>query len=277
MDGSYPGGIITRGKSLTLRSANGRDATIIDCERGGRGITVPNGGLSATVVQGLTVRNCSGERSGGVRTGGGLWSSSLTYVVVLDSRLEDNILGRGTPTTPTTGGGMLVGWRAHIARSEFLDNDADRGGGLYMGEITSGVLGWMRRPSRQRRTRGGGLYVDQASNGSTIVLRSTFDANTSGGGRTERRPGWAPISGRQDRHRGVHLQEQRLRRPGAGAGGRRVRHDGRHPIVNTVFVNNRAHAGGGLYYSGSNAGVANCTFYGNRRASPPGTVAAAST
>ena len=266
MDGSYPGGIVTRGKSLTLRSANGRDATTIDCEGGGRGITVSIGDYRPTVVQGLTVRDCSGELFGGVRTGGGLWSSWLTYVVVLDSRFEDNILGRGTPTTPTTGGGMRVGYRAQIARTEFLHNDADRGGGLYMGEITTGVLGIDETTFHGNvATLGAGLYVDQAANGATIVLRSAFDANTSGGGRTDTPAGLgAYLGGASIGIEACWFTNNGYGAPAQGPGGGVFVTSDATAIVNSVFVNNRADAGGGLYGSGSNAGVANCTFYGNQ-------------
>jgi hypothetical protein len=55
------------GRAITLRSTNGPDLTIIDCENNGRGFYFRTGEGFDSVVDGFTITNGNGYRGGGIR------------------------------------------------------------------------------------------------------------------------------------------------------------------------------------------------------------------
>jgi hypothetical protein len=258
MDGTYAGGITTRGKDLALRSANGRDATSIDCAGAVRGITVPMGSLRETVIEGFTIENCVG--AGTPKEGGGIWSGPLTKLVVLASRLQNNVLG--IHASGTKGGGMYVGWWANVARSEFLGNDADWGGGIYVGPSLEGMVGIEEtRFAQNIASNGGGIYLSQSATGYSMLLGNIFESNTTGGGRTAIPYGMgAYLTGSNI---GVEACTFTANGSGTGFGGGMYLSATGSLLMNNLFTNNQSATGGGLYVPGGNAWITNSTFYGN--------------
>ncbi len=69
-DGTYTGvgnrDIDFKGKAITVRSENGPDNCIIDCEREGRGFYFHNGEDDRSILQGLTITNGYADHGGGI-------------------------------------------------------------------------------------------------------------------------------------------------------------------------------------------------------------------
>ncbi|MFH1278370.1 MAG: hypothetical protein ABIK65_08320, partial [Candidatus Eisenbacteria bacterium] len=138
-DGTYTGlgnkDLDFNGKSLVVRSQNGPEGTIIDCEGSGRGFYIHNSEDEATVIQGFTVRN------GNATYGGGMWIRS-GRPRALDCWLVNN-------TAEVGGGVCLGGWPeaiAYLRRCVVSGNTANRGGGTAFpweygkGDLDSCVL-----------------------------------------------------------------------------------------------------------------------------------------
>ena len=68
-DGTYVENINFSGKAITVRSANGAAGTIIDGNASGSVVTFNSGEGSGSILDGFTIRNGSGDRSGLVEAG----------------------------------------------------------------------------------------------------------------------------------------------------------------------------------------------------------------
>jgi hypothetical protein len=157
-DGTFHERLTVTGKTLTLKSAHGRDFTTIDADHGGRTLVV-SGGATVT-VQGLTLAN-------GTTTGDGAdLQCTDSSVTVTSSRLTGGVANRG-------GGASLVNCAGKIARSTIDANDADLGGGVFASgdfDVTGSVF-----DSNHAVTGGGGMYAEYDDGD---VTGTTFTANT---------------------------------------------------------------------------------------------------
>lgn len=171
-DGTYTGtgnkDLDFMGKALTVRSENGREATIIDCQGSGRGFIFATGETSSVVLDGLTI-------TGGLATlGGAIYckDSSPTIRNCL-------ITGNANPQLGQTGGAGVYCENASpmISSCSIVQNSGYwLGGGVYCA-----------RTGNPRFTRctiasnsafyGGGLYASAST-----TLEDCIIAGNAGGG-----------------------------------------------------------------------------------------------
>ena len=145
-DGIYSGegnvNLSFNGKNLILKSENGSEFTIIDCQNDSnntRGIIFENGETSASIVDGFTIQN--GAINGG---GGGIYIISSSPEIRNCTFSNNQAIGSGS-----YGGGINCSENssAQIFNCKFIGNSAPngRGGGLYNSRsdlIMEGCLFW---------------------------------------------------------------------------------------------------------------------------------------
>jgi len=132
-DGIYTGegnkNLNLNGKKLILKSENGPENCIIDCEGSGRGFIFENGETHETVISGFTIRNgeCLADTTDvcGSAGGGGI------YIASSSPSIENCIL---TQNTAESGGALYADESsAVITNCSFLENTANLdGGGLSL-------------------------------------------------------------------------------------------------------------------------------------------------
>ncbi len=76
------------GKAITLRSANGPETCVVDCEGHEHGLLFWNGETTSSVLDGFTIRNCHGGNGGAVSC----WNSSPT---ITNCSITGNSAGEG--------------------------------------------------------------------------------------------------------------------------------------------------------------------------------------
>jgi predicted outer membrane repeat protein len=174
------------GRALTLRSADGAAATVIDAEGGGRPLTIEEG--SSVVVEGFTIRN-------GAAVGiGGNVRCVDSVVDLRDSVLEGGSAERGGGFGTFTcagivrentfqgnhatvhGGGLYAEAGLELVENTFEANHADAGGGAYIRDSASEIRdnAFVANTSEDD---GGGFFVFR---GSPLVQGNRFDWNESG-------------------------------------------------------------------------------------------------
>jgi hypothetical protein len=80
------------GKAITVTSANGAEATIIDCQGLGRGFVFQSGEENSSILQQLTVLNGTGQdKGGGYNVGGAIVCLNAASPTIRDCRLIDNV------------------------------------------------------------------------------------------------------------------------------------------------------------------------------------------
>lgn len=167
-------------KDITIRSASGDPNTcIIDCESAGRGITFDDYGISAAVLDGVSIRHGLVETDGGA-----IWCESSTPTI-RNCILEKNVAG-------DDGGAIYCRLSTpSISGCEIRENTAgDSGGGIYCEDASpvitdtvirgntarsgGGVMAWVRASPAISRSaivdnvaadgHGGGVYCYSQSN-----------------------------------------------------------------------------------------------------------------
>ncbi len=102
-DGTYTGAnnrdIDLRGKTITVRSANGPEACIIDCLQGGRGFFLHNGEPASALIEGFTIKHA---RPVGTEFSGGAIACFTGSATIDNCYLLDNAAGQGA--------GVYVDW-----------------------------------------------------------------------------------------------------------------------------------------------------------------------
>jgi predicted outer membrane repeat protein len=192
--GTYEGPLVIRDKSLTLRGTAGAANTIIDAGADGPALRVINTPAPGVAVRRLTLRNGRNTGAGGgircissrlivngsviagsqAAGGGGLYARACA-LTISGTRFENN-----DGNSQMGGGAWVVNSSGEIRTSTFLDNTAERGGGVAVQGGTM-VLRNSTLRGNHGLVRGGGLY--HASN--AAVLRTQILDNRSswiGGG-----------------------------------------------------------------------------------------------
>ena len=173
-DGTYTGqgnrDITFRGKAITLKSENGPENCIIDCNNLGRGFVFDSLEQSDTVLDGFTIIN--GETTG---LGGGIYMKdsgpAITHCIV-----------RNCCSSSSYGGGIMChSGTSHITNCIVKDNEADGdGGGIYCykgpAQIDNTYI--LRNTANER---GGGIYIAGDSTLSNSIVAFNI-AGTVGGG-----------------------------------------------------------------------------------------------
>ena len=73
-----------KGKAITVRSENGPEKSIIDCEGDGRGFYFHSGESEDSVISGFTIRNGNADKGGGIY----ITHSSPTITTVLLVKIQ---------------------------------------------------------------------------------------------------------------------------------------------------------------------------------------------
>ena len=202
-DGTYKGegnkNLNFYGKDITVKSANGPDHTVIDCENNGRGFCFDRGETSASVVQGFTIKQGSQNR------GGGIYVNDMSSPTILDCIFLDNksyysggggiylggsraivincVFDKNRTEENGDGGGIFVkGSHNTVDNCVFSGNSSDKGGGIY-------CQGGFFTVSNSEFTindadKGGGIYSNSTTTPVSIVGCRFMqnDATVGGGG-----------------------------------------------------------------------------------------------
>jgi parallel beta-helix repeat protein len=183
-DGRYSGegnfDIDFKGKALTVKSENGPENCIIDCQLMGRGFDFHNGESEESVLDGVTITNgTAGRFGGGIRCtasspkiincvfmgntageyGGGICNSYSSSPIIADctfsgNTAESKLSGLGN------GGGLcnLVNSSPILTNCTFSENFANYGGaGIYNCENSNPTLNLCTFTANTAR-HGGGIY-----------------------------------------------------------------------------------------------------------------------
>ncbi|MFQ6043235.1 MAG: right-handed parallel beta-helix repeat-containing protein [Candidatus Poribacteria bacterium] len=128
-DGIYSGdgnkNIDFLGKAITVRSENGPDNCVIDCEKSGRGFYFHNGEAETSVLKGFTIRNGYVDGSWPQNSGGGIFCDSSSPTIVDNIIIENSAL--------YSGGGIICFESSSpiIENNTITQNTAFLGGGIY--------------------------------------------------------------------------------------------------------------------------------------------------
>jgi hypothetical protein len=128
-DGTYTGtgnkdldfahGLPLGTRAITVRSENGPENCIIDCEDSGRGFHFHSNETLASVVDGFTIRNGASPD----------WAGAILFEVG-GGTIRDCIFTGNRTTTGWAGGAILVRLgEAHVINCTFSGNQANQGGG----------------------------------------------------------------------------------------------------------------------------------------------------
>lgn len=127
-DGIYTGpgnkNIELQGKAITVKSLNGPENCVIDCENSGRGFYIHQGEGSDTVVSGFTIKN------GNISDYGGAIYCTYASTTVSSTLTIDNCIIKNN--TGVFGGGIgCVYSGVTITNCQIINNTSSYGGGIY--------------------------------------------------------------------------------------------------------------------------------------------------
>jgi len=240
-DGVYTGegnrDLSLGGKAITVRSATGPDACIIDCQGSEadphRGFELNDGEGRDSVIEGLTIRN--GHAPGGTYDayGGAIFCSGVSPTI------RGNIV---TGSFAYRGGGIFVGaGEPLIEDNEIIGNEAPFGGGISTGNSDAVIRGNL--VTGNSGEKGGGINCDDQPgyNSTPQIIGNTITGNHCAN------PAGSGAGG------GVYLYRDDALVQGntiAGnsadnAGGGIFSHEGEPVIRNNVIENNNGGNGGG--------------------------------
>ncbi|MCW5933418.1 MAG: carboxypeptidase regulatory-like domain-containing protein [Fimbriimonadia bacterium] len=211
--------------------------TIIDGQRGGSVVTLPNGSTADTILDGFTIRN------GQAVNGGGIFSNGSS------ARVQNCLITNNIATTSGGGAYFTASTPALVANS-FTFNNAVNGGGLFA--ISSNVNSSQNVYQFNNATNGAGV---NAGVGGVINLNNdTVQQNsavTNGGG---------VFSGGV-----VNLQNSLIAENSATTGGGAYNSSSTLDIRNSSISNNLASGqGGGFFATGGTSRILSSTISGNR-------------
>jgi hypothetical protein len=165
-------------QAITIRSANGPEGCIIDCENDGRAFRL--GGVSgATVIDGFTIQNGYVEDFGG----GGVLCFSCNTLTVTNCRFVNNVALGGYPWDYGTGGALHVrDSKVTVKRCQFSGNQARWGGGIYINNfdyspLRTGQLVDCEFSVNTATYMGGAVY---ARNADVWAVNSLLASNAAG-------------------------------------------------------------------------------------------------
>ena len=245
------------GKLITVRSENGPDNCVIDCEDEGRGFFFHNAETEASVLQGFTVKNGKVERGGGILCDNSsptiiecaiadncAWSSQLAYgggiycnnsnLRITECTIAGNTAegGDGPEGFPACGGGVYCS-----NSSPTITECTITGNGAYGGDAMEELMdgGY---------ANGGGLF--HTGSDRPTITNTTIMENSAVGGKSAGPPGF----------------------PGEGHGGGMYNATSSPTLTNCTFSRNSVHTppggrGGGMYNATSSPTLTNCAFSGN--------------
>ncbi len=183
-DGIYTGSgnrnISFNGKAITVKSFNGPENCIIDCEQSGNGFNFENGEGAGSVLDGFTIINGSVTYGGGIYING--CSPTVKNCILSNNRGYDGVAagyGGGIYCYAWVFGGACT---PTIENCVFIDNTADYGGGIYnysdgVGSTTEPTLLHCTFTGNHSDLEGGGIYNWQSD---PTVTNTIVWGNTAG-------------------------------------------------------------------------------------------------
>ncbi|MHC4498051.1 MAG: right-handed parallel beta-helix repeat-containing protein [Planctomycetota bacterium] len=180
-DGTYTGpgnrDLDFGGNSITVRSENGPDNCIIDCENttGHRGFNFHSGEDANSVVDGLTITNGRASSHGGAIYCSGA-SPTIKNCIITGNRTIAGSDRNGHGGNATNGGGIyLLNSNAQIVNCTISNNQTGRGGHGWMFNDGSNLIPGHGGDGGH----GGGIYC---SNSSPAIENCTITDNQTGNG-----------------------------------------------------------------------------------------------
>ena len=214
-DGTYKGegnkNLDFKGKAITVRSENGPDSTIIDCEGEGRGFHFHNGEGNNSILSGFkitngyadgsgagiriysssrpTIENCIISKNSATMWGGGIECysyitnpSPLSYTNINHCTIIDNEAKSGMGLLGSGGGISCINSSVNINNCTISGNFADQqGGGIYYGSS----LGNISKCTITRNfadQEGGGIWCHESVVNITNCIINKNSATSTGGG-----------------------------------------------------------------------------------------------
>jgi hypothetical protein len=235
-DGIYTGAgnraITFPDKSITVRSENGPDNCIIDCEGISRAFTFESAEVSDIVVEGITIRN--GYAGGAVwkdRCGGAILCYDSSPTINNCVFINNHASGYG--------GAIVLGDLSPLSNSiisncTFLDNSAHTGGGIHNGKGNQVITNCIFKGNVATYDYGGGIccWQDSVATIENCLMKNNASRNNN---------------------RGAGMSFS-LAAP---------------TVKNCLFIDNFAmgeftgFGGGGIFVLHASTKIINCTFYGN--------------
>lgn len=161
--GTYQETIDFAGKTITLRSTDGPEATVIDAQGKGPAVTFNGNEGEGTVLNGFTITGGDASVGGGVF----VFQSSPT---IKNCAIEGNI-------AELNGGGMYARVDSHptLINCTFANNAAgNNGGGLYNDDNSNPFIGACVFQNNVAQNAGGAVYNDQSA---PTIIGTAFCAN----------------------------------------------------------------------------------------------------
>ncbi len=247
-DGIYQGpgnsSLSFRGKPIQVRSENGPEACIIDCDGNGRGVSFDQFEDRDSILQDLTIRNGRAGNGGAVLC---FYSSPTIRGCVF----TDNEGANGGAISVIAGDALIAG-------CILQQNEADQGGGLYLSSSAARIQ--RCRITDNSAKIGGGVMcdMDQSIIEDCMVDRNWFSSH--GGG--------IMITRSQTAVTGCRIEANRVKKSG-GYGVGICCNNYSTPVISHCEIcgntGNFSAQGGGLYCSGGCAvEVVNCLIANNR-------------
>ena len=230
------------GLDLTLVSREGADATIIECEKSGRGVHFDKGESQAARVDGFTIRN------GNARIGGGIncHESSPT--------IANCIIQNGSTTS---NGGGITAYKSSlvIANCIIEHNKTDQeGGAIYLGSSNATITG-CTFSNNSAGTEGGGIFLHDSRE--TQISHSSIRGNSA----TIRAAGIHCYNRSHPTITNCMITDNEGPEQGGGVC---CGFNSDPTIANCTFANNTAGSGGGAYCGEeSHPTFVNCIFWDN--------------
>lgn len=246
------------GRLITLRSANGPENCIVDCELGGRGFIFNSGETDEVRVEGLTITNCTAEAGVGGR-GGGMYITNSSPTIA-DCKFIQNSATGGSQAFTGEGGGIFCQGPLStpiIVDCAFIGNTA-----------TAGTI--------DHTGIGGGIHID--ANAAPTIKNSTFLGNQAIGGafwQTGLAGGLSCFSCSSETtiENTTFVENEAIggASPGTGEAGAMFVGSSSLTVSNCSFIGNKATGGalpttgyaGGLWVNTASPKITNCIFVGN--------------
>jgi len=252
--GTYYENIDYHGKSITIESESGPEATVIDAGGTGNVVLVRSGELPGTTLSGFTLTNGSADSTFYLFSGGGI------YLANRASLLVNNCIIKNNDATSNGGGIWLFGSSPNleIVDSQLLNNTAGNGGGAIAmsGSSSAGCTGCLFSGNSSYYSGG---CIDTMSSGSptlTEVVDCVFIGNRSNFSTAD---GGAIQCGMH----GTQIKNCLFFNNTAPDEGGALYLAGQGSVTDCWFEGNRAQDGASIYQRGWNTTISGCVFVDN--------------
>ena len=189
-DGRYTGAgnkdIDFKGKAITVRSENGPENSIIDCEGEGQGFYFQSGETESSVLEGITITNGNSVYGGGLRFNSA--SPAIKNCIIAHNLSHGIECNSSSPTisnsviSNNSGGGIVCNSSSPaLVNCVIRDNSGgDRGGGISCSYSSPTLINCLI--SGNSASQGGGMYCMGGS--SPVMTNCTISHNSAddGGG-----------------------------------------------------------------------------------------------